>query len=48
MADGDTRIVSGAESDIHDEPHIEGRRITVRCIRNRVSPERRIPLASLG
>jgi len=27
------RIVDGADSDIHDEPHIEGSRITVRSIR---------------
>jgi hypothetical protein len=26
------RIVSGDESDIHDEPHIEGNRVTVRQI----------------
>jgi uncharacterized protein (DUF433 family) len=36
MAKAAYRIVSGDESDIHDEPHIEGRRITVRFIRNRV------------
>lgn len=30
------RIVSGEESEIHDEPHIEGRRITVRFIHERV------------
>lgn len=30
------RIVSGDDSDIHDEPHIEGSRITVRSIHERV------------
>jgi uncharacterized protein (DUF433 family) len=30
------RIVSGAESEIHDEPHLEGHRITVRQIVERV------------
>jgi uncharacterized protein (DUF433 family) len=30
------RIVSGHESDIHDEPHLEDRRITVRGIVERV------------
>jgi len=30
------RIVSGADSEIHDEPHLEGRRITVRTIHARV------------
>lgn len=29
-------IVSGDESDIHDEPHIDGSRITVRYIQRRV------------
>lgn len=29
-------VVSGDESDIHDEPHIEGRRVTVRHIHARV------------
>ena len=28
--------VSGAESEIHDEPHVEGSRITVRFIQRRV------------
>ena len=36
MAKAAYRIVSGDESELHDEPHIEGRRITVRFIRNRV------------
>ncbi|MFB6143615.1 MAG: DUF433 domain-containing protein [Halorientalis sp.] len=36
MSKTEYRIVRGAESDIHDEPHLEGRRITVRYIRNRV------------
>ena len=30
------RIVSGENSEIHDEPHIEGRRLTVRTIHARV------------
>lgn len=30
------RIVSGEESDIYDEPHIEGRRLTVSFIQARV------------
>ena len=30
------RIVAGDESDVHDEPHIAGRRLTVRFIRDRV------------
>ena len=30
------RIVAGDESDVHDEPHIDGRRLTVRFIRDRV------------
>jgi uncharacterized protein (DUF433 family) len=31
-----SRIVAGDESDVHDEPHIDGRRLTVRFIRDRV------------
>jgi len=31
-----SNIVSSEESELHDEPHIEGRRVTVRFIRNRV------------
>ena len=31
-----SRIVAGDESDVHDEPHIAGRRLTVRFIRDRV------------
>ncbi len=30
------RIVSGADSEIHDEPHIEGSRVTVQHIHARV------------
>jgi len=30
-------IVPGEDSEIHDEPHVEGRRITVRFIYNQVS-----------
>lgn len=45
MATQRYRIVSGADSKIHDEPHIEGGRITVRDVHARVeqwglSPER--------
>lgn len=36
MAKAGYRVVSAEESDLHDEPHIEDRRITVRFIRNRV------------
>jgi uncharacterized protein (DUF433 family) len=36
MAQATGRIVPGDESDIHDEPHVEGRRITVRGIVERV------------
>ena len=36
MATATHRIVSGEESEIHDEPHVEGRRITVRQIVERV------------
>lgn len=30
------RIIAAEESDLHDEPHIEGRRITVRFVHERV------------
>jgi len=36
MATQTYRIVSSEESEIHDEPHIEGSRITVQYIRERV------------
>jgi uncharacterized protein (DUF433 family) len=36
MAQATGRIVSSDDSDIHDEPHVEGRRITVRQIVERV------------
>lgn len=36
MATQEYQIVSGSESDIHDEPHIRGSRITVRDIQQRV------------
>jgi uncharacterized protein (DUF433 family) len=29
------RILAGDESDVHDEPHVDGRRRTVRFIRDR-------------
>lgn len=36
MATQQYRIVSGEESEIHNEPHIEGSRITVRGVYERV------------
>jgi len=36
MAKTEYRIVSGEDSEIHDEPHVEGRRITVRFVHERV------------
>lgn len=36
MATEQAGIVSGDESEIHDEPHVEGSRITVRYIQARV------------
>ena len=36
MSKTEYRIVSGDDSEIHDEPHIEGRRLTVRTIHARV------------
>jgi uncharacterized protein (DUF433 family) len=36
MATQEYRIVSGEESEIHNEPHIEGTRITVRDVYVRV------------
>jgi uncharacterized protein (DUF433 family) len=36
MAQRSTRIVSGEDSEIHDEPHIEGSRVTVLHIHERV------------
>ncbi len=36
MATTAHRIVSGDDSEIHDEPHVEGKRITARFIHNRV------------
>lgn len=45
MATQEYRIVSGEASEIHNEPHIEGSRVTVRDVYERVeqrgfSPER--------
>lgn len=37
MATTTGRIVSGEESDIHDEPHLEGHRITVQFIHAQVA-----------
>jgi uncharacterized protein (DUF433 family) len=36
MATRQYRIVSGEDSDLHDEPHVEGSRITVRDVHERV------------
>jgi len=36
MAQATGRIVPGEDSDVHDEPHVEGRRITVRGTVERV------------
>jgi uncharacterized protein (DUF433 family) len=36
MAQATGRIVPGDDSEIHDEPHVEGRRVTVRAIVDRV------------
>lgn len=36
MAAQTYRIVSGDDSTLHDEPHIEGRRITVQFVHERV------------
>jgi uncharacterized protein (DUF433 family) len=36
MATQQYRIVSTEDSDIHDEPHVEGSRITVRDVHERV------------
>mgnify|MGYP000489455473 CR=1 FL=1 len=45
MATQEYRIVSGSDSEIHEEPHIEGSRVTVRDVYIRVegrglTPER--------
>jgi uncharacterized protein (DUF433 family) len=36
MAEQTHRIVAGADSELHDEPHIAGSRITVRFLHERV------------
>jgi uncharacterized protein (DUF433 family) len=36
MATQEYGIVPGSESEIHDEPHVDGRRVTVRVIQARV------------
>ncbi|CCQ38018.1 DUF433 domain protein [Natronomonas moolapensis 8.8.11] len=36
MSKSECRIVSGEESEIHDEPHIGGRRLTVRFVHDRI------------
>lgn len=43
MAQATGRIVTGDESDVHDEPHLEGRRITVRGIVERVEADDQDP-----
>lgn len=43
MATQRFRIVSGEESEIHDEPHIEGTRVFVRVIQARVEESGRSP-----
>ena len=43
MATTTGRIVSADESDLHDEPHLEGRRITVRFIHEQVVGRGRDP-----
>ncbi|WP_436912104.1 DUF433 domain-containing protein [Halosimplex marinum] len=45
MAQATGRIVPGEESAIHDEPHIEGRRITVLQVVERVEGADRDPKA---
>ena len=45
MATQEYRIVTGEDSDLHEEPHIEGSRLTIRLVHERVekrglSPER--------
>jgi len=47
MATTTSRIVSGEESDIHDEPHLEGHRVTVQFIHAQVS-ERGLDPASVA
>ena len=37
MATSTSRIVPGDESDFHDEPHLEGHRITVQFVHARVT-----------
>lgn len=44
MATQEYQIVSGADSEIHDEPHIRESRITVRDIRQRVEIRDESPL----
>lgn len=43
MATQQYRIVSGANSEIHEEPHIEGSRVTVRDVVVRVEERGRSP-----
>lgn len=45
MATSQYRIVSGDDSDIHDEPHLPDSRVTVREIRTRVEERGRSPEA---
>ena len=43
MATQEYQIISGAESEIHDEPHIQSSRITVRDIQQRVEGHEEAP-----
>lgn len=43
MATQEYRIVSGKRSEIHEEPHIEGSRVTVRDVYVRVEQRGRSP-----
>jgi uncharacterized protein (DUF433 family) len=45
MAEASYRVVSGDDSDIHDEPHIEGRRLTVRFLKELVEDDGTDPKA---
>lgn len=45
MAQATTRIVSGTASTVHDEPHVEGRRVTVRRIHDCVEESHLDPAA---
>jgi uncharacterized protein (DUF433 family) len=44
MATQEHQIVSGSESEIHDEPHIRGSRVTVRDVQQRVEERGESPV----